>query len=251
MKLKSFLSAVVILGSIAYPIYSWCQDTEATSPPVLPEILLENKEGINILSFYNPYEYGIKTITVHRSPDSSVNFTTIGVIPKKNKGIAAFVDPQPILGKNWYQVSMEFTSGVSFNSNIKGILVDSAMLAQRKPIMATEDLQEKINEVVERGSTISVAEVVKSDNKPVNAQQSKYVFTNPFTGNINIELSDALTTSYRVEFFNSNQKRVVLIPRVNSTTVILDKRNFNQQGVHKFKLYKNGTLFEEGFVTIY
>ncbi|HTO16692.1 MAG TPA: hypothetical protein VLZ83_13045 [Edaphocola sp.] len=217
--------------------------------PVLPDFNIETKDGINILTFYNTYEYGIKVITVSRSNDSSVNFTTIGTIPQTKRGNAVFIDAHPLLGKNWYQIKMEFTSGVDFSSNLNHVTLDSADLKQQKAIINTEQLQEDANKAMENSK--SVIAVVESQVKNSNFVQSKYVFTNTFTGHVNIELKDAYTTNYRVEFYNQNKKKVLTIPRVKEPVVILDKRNFNNLGLYSFKLYKNDKLMEDGFVSIY
>lgn len=222
---------------------------EVPVAPPLPDFNVVTKEGFNIITFYNSYENGVKVITVQRSADSNVNFTTIGTVPSTKKGNAVFVDTRPMVGKNWYQVTMEFSSGVDFKSNLRSIIVDSAMIAQQKPIVSTEDLQKAANKALAESKPVE--QVVEARAKELSFPKSRYVFSNPFTGDINIELSDALNTGYKLEFFDSNKKKIMTIPRINEKIVILDKRNFNQMGLYSFKLYKNGTLFEEGFVSIY
>jgi hypothetical protein len=217
--------------------------------PALPDFNLENKDGYNIISFYNNYENGVKAITVLRSSDSIVNFTTIGTIPQQKKGSAVFIDPRPMVGKNWYIVRMEFTSGVDFKSNLRSIEVDSATIALQKPIASTEELQKAANKALEDAKPIEA--VVAAQTQQLSYPKSRYVYTNPFSGNIMIELSDALTANYKLEFYDNQKKRVVFVPRVNKNMVILDKRNFNENGLYSFKLYKNNVLFEEGFVSIY
>lgn len=217
--------------------------------PALPDFNLENKDGFNVISFYNNYENGVKAITVLRSSDSIVNFTTIGTIPQQKKGSAVFIDPRPLVGKNWYQVRMEFTSGVDFKSNLRSIEIDSATIAKQKPIASTEELQKAANKALEDAKPIEA--VVAAQTQQLSYTQSRYVYTNPFSGNIMIELADALTTNYKLEFFDAQKKRVLFVPRVNKNVVILDKRNFNENGLYSFKLYKNSVLLEEGFVSIY
>ncbi len=222
---------------------------ETMMAPPLPDFNVVTKDGFNIITFYNSYENGVKVITVQRSSDSNVNFTTIGTVASTKKGNAVFVDTRPMVGKNWYQVTMEFNSGVDFKSNLRSIIVDSAMIAQQKPLVSTEDLQKAANKALAESKPIE--KVVESQAKELSFPKSRYVFSNPFTGDINIELNDALNTSYKLEFFDSNKKKILSIPRINEKVVILDKRNFNQMGLYSFKLYKNGTIFEEGFVSIY
>lgn len=227
----------------------WAQEGQPTGVPALPDFNIETKEGFNIITFYNAYENGLKLITVLRSADSNVNFTTIGTVPQTKKGNAVYVDTRPMVGKNWYQVRVEFTSGVDFKSNLRYIEVDSAMIKQQKAVVSTEELQKAANKALEESK--SVVAVVEQQSQQLSYPKSRFVFTNPFTGNINIELSDALSTGYKIEFFDSNKKKIITVPRVNEKTVILDKRNFNQPGLYSFKLYKNGSIFEEGFVSVY
>ena len=241
--IKFFL---VIISSLLITSFSWGQSVEA---PSLPDFNLETKDGFNIISFYSIYEGGINAITVSRSTDSNINFTTIGAIPKRNKGIAVYVDAHPSVGKNWYQVKIEFSSGVEFKSIVKSVVLDSAQIKSQKTIVSSEALQVAANNAVDKAQ--SVAKVVEDQTQEIVYPKSVYVYTNPFTGDINIELKDALSTNYKLEFYDTNKKKVLFVPRVNENMVILDKRNFNKLGIYSFKLYKNNTIFEEGFVSIY
>lgn len=249
MKKSGLIKMIIFLLGTISGQGLWAQDGGPGTVPALPDFNLETKDGFNIITFYNTYESGVKVITVLRSADSNVNFTTIGTIPQTKKGNAVYVDPNPMVGKNWYQVSMEFVSGVDFKSNLRSIEVDSAMIKQQKTVVSVEALQQAANKALEESKP--VAAVVEQQTQQLSYPRSRYVFTNPFTGNINIELADALSTSYKVEFFNSDKKKVITVPRVNEKTVILDKRNFNTAGLYSFKLYKNGAILEEGYISVY
>lgn len=238
-----------IIAICSFLVSPFISNAQSEQYPPLPDFVIENKEGFNIITFFNTYENGVKQITIQRSADSNVNFTTIGRVPQTKKGNAAFVDAHPLLGKNWYQVTMEFTSGIDFKSNLKSFIVDSAMLSQQKIVTQQEVLQEVANKAAEQSK--SVVNAVETQVQEVKIPKSKYVFTNPFNGNINIELYDAYTKSYKIEFYDSNKKKVFTIPRVNEKIIILDKRNFNQNGIYSFKIITNGTIFEEGFISIF
>lgn len=218
-------------------------------PPTLPDFSAVTKDGINILSFTNPYESGVKIITVQRSADSNYNFTTIGTVPKITKGAAVYVDPHPLVGKNWYRIVLEFTSGIDFKSNLGMLEVDSAAIAKQKVIPSSEELQKIVNK--EGESSKQIIKTVEKQAEAVSYPKSRYVFTNPFSGNINIELPDALSTNYSIEFFDASKKKVLTIPRVNEKVIILDKRNFNQLGLYQFTVYKNRQEFEKGYITIF
>ena len=81
--------------------------------------------------------------------------------------------------------------------------------------------------------------------------KSQYVFTNPFTGHVNIEVADAKTSKYSIEFFDSKNAKILEIPKLNETNIVLDKRNFQRVGIYKFELYKDKVKLETGYVTIY
>lgn len=217
--------------------------------PTLPDLLAITKDGINILSWNNPYDKGVKTIAVQRSADSNYNFVTIGVASKTTGGVANFVDPHPMAGKNWYRLIITFESGIDFNSTLKSISVDSADIAKQKLLPPTAEVQNAINQNAE--SPKEVVKEVLEEVATVAIPKSRYVYTNPYSGNINIEFTDALVNSYQIDFFDVNRKKVLSIPRVNDKVVILDKRNFNTLGVYQFTIYKNKREFERGYVTIY
>jgi hypothetical protein len=217
--------------------------TKIYAQPELPNIAVITQGGINILSFTNPYESGIKSIAVERSNDSVLNFANIGYVASVKKGAASFVDAHPMVGKNWYRLQIVFSGGMEWISNLGSIEVDSAAIANRKPLPPSDSLQKIINAT---GNTAVINEI-----KTVEMPKSQYVFTNPFTGNINIEIQDALKETYQLFFYDQNDKEVLRIPRINDKIVILDKRNFQTTGIFKFKLLKNKEEFDKGYVTIY
>lgn len=245
VSLKGFVYALLLLFSIN------AQAQQETPTPTLPDFNAVTKDGINILSFINPYENGVKLITVQRSADSNYNFTTIGTVPKTAKGAAAFVDPHPMVGKNWYRIVLEFSSGIDFKSNLKSLYLDSATIAKQKLIpTSSEELQKVINQSTSE-STKQIVNTVEKQAQAVTYPKSRYVYTNPFSGNINIELPDALSTNYSIEFYDAAQKKVLTIPRVNEKMIILDKRNFNQLGLYQFTIFKERKEFEKGYITIF
>jgi hypothetical protein len=81
--------------------------------------------------------------------------------------------------------------------------------------------------------------------------KSQYVFTNPFTGHVNIELSEAPKSKFSIDFFDSDNVKVLEIPRIMEPSVIVDKRNFQRTGMYKFELYKDKVKIETGYITIY
>ena len=211
--------------------------------PTLPEIATVTQGGITVLSWTNPYESGVKSISVQRSADSNYNFTTIGYVKEMRKGVQSFVDAHPMVGKNWYRLIVIFNSDMEWKSSLGNVVVDSAAIANRQPLPPGDSLQKLI--------TASGNTAVLNTLNTVSYPKSQYVFTNPFTGNINIEIQDALKENYHLIFYDQADKQVLFIPRINDKVVILDKRNFQSLGLFKFKLFKNKEEFDKGFVTIY
>lgn len=234
----NFKKSIVALFAIVMGISLHC-----FAQPTLPEISVITKDGINILAWNNPYESGIKSIVVQRSADSNYNFVTLGYVNNLKKGLQGYVDAHPIPGKNWYRLVILFNSDMDWKSSLGSVVVDSAAIANRKPLLPNDSLQKLI---LESGN----ASVI-NDLATVSYPKSQYVFTNPFTGNINIELQDALKENYLLIFYDQQDKEVLKIPRINDKVVILDKRNFQSTGLFKFKLFKNREEFDQGFVTIY
>ncbi|HMN33303.1 MAG TPA: hypothetical protein PKA54_08015, partial [Chitinophagaceae bacterium] len=80
---------------------------------------------------------------------------------------------------------------------------------------------------------------------------SSRVFTNPYTGHINIQINDATQKRYQLKFYTPDNKEVLRISRISKTSLILDKNNFNAKGVYSFKLFESEKLVESGYITIY
>lgn len=219
----------------------------AMAQPQLPEVGALTKEGINVLSWINPYKSGVSSVSVERSADSTFNYQTIGVLKNITETTQSYIDTRPMLGDNWYRVVVLFSSGTDWKSNVVKLHLDSADVANRKPLPPGDSLQKLISQMPVK----SAEDAVNSINTTATYPKSKYVFTNPFTGNIDIEIADAFETNYSLYFYDEQGKEALFIPRINDTAVILDRRNFQKSGVFKFKLLKNKEEFATGYVAIY
>lgn len=81
--------------------------------------------------------------------------------------------------------------------------------------------------------------------------KSQYIFTDPATGHVDMNLPDDVTTHhYSVKFYNADNQMIIEIPRINASKIIIDKRNFQQKGTYKFILRKDVTELESGYVII-
>jgi len=212
--------------------------------PDLPNIGVTTQGGINIITWKNPYKGGLKSMAVERSADSVHNFTAIGYVKNLNDAVQSFVDPHPMVGKNWYLLQIVFTSDMDWISNVGAVGVDSIAIATRKPLPPSDSLQKIVNSA---GGNVSAVNEIKAVEMP----KSQYVFTNPFTGNVNIEIPDAIKDNFSLIFYDQNDKQVLKIGRINDKVIILDKRNFQNTGIYKFKLFKANTEFDKGYITIY
>lgn len=245
------------------------------------------QNGINILTWACQYD-GVKSIAVQRSSDSNLNYITIGYVKDVKKGVQYYLDGHAKPGVNWYRVKLVFGSDLSWTSNRIKIVVDSSQVAKGRILPSNDSLQglaskfsTKKVEVTDSATgkvgkkTVIVNSTVTTKSKDtslaspvlkpvltleipdienVNAYtyiKSQYVFTNPFTGHVNIEIADAKTAKYSLEFFDNKNKMILEVPRVAEPYVILDKRNFQKVGMYKFELYKEKVKLETGYITIY
>ncbi len=254
--------------------------------PMLPDMASVSQNGINILTWNCQYD-GVKSIVVQRSSDSNLNYTTIGYVRDVKKGLQYYLDGHAKPGPNWYRIKLIFGSDLNWTCNRIKVMVDSAQVAQSRVLPPNDSLQAMVakfstkkveytdsakGKVGKKSVIVTTTSGVKSDStKPngpkglsltlevpdieqVNAYsyiKSQYVFTNPFSGHVNIEIADAKTKVYSLEFFDQKNVKILEIPKVNETNVVLDKRNFQKVGMYRFELYKDKVKLETGYVTIY
>lgn len=245
--------------------------------PILPDMIGATQDGMNILSWVCQYN-GIKSIAVQRSADSVYNFSTIGYVKELSKGSQAFIDGHPAPGNNWYRLYIVFNSNLTWYSNYLKLEVDSAQLLQQKVLPPNEALQQYATSIViedsvnstntigkikveETTSTASGKPGTKSrtlrvpdmntTGHPAMYIKSQYIFTNPFTGHVNVEIPDAAKHHFSIIFFTQDERQILEVPRIREPSVVIDKRNFQQKGIYKFELIKNKEKLETGYITIY
>lgn len=229
---------IVLIAVLFIGLYANGQKDET---PSLPSIKIETKNGQNKLSWNCEYN-GLKSIQILRSADSVLSFISIGNIAKPRKGIQRFTDKNPKLGKNYYKVRVLFNSELEWFSNTYKVILDSATIAASR----LRSLQ--------TGSTKAIDPGEGEDNKNYTDfyyEPSTQIYTNPYTGHINISLIDARKKRYSVRFYTPKKEEVVYISRVRKSHVVLDKYNFNARGTYFFKLFEKDEVVETGYVTIY
>lgn len=259
---------------------------EVSAQPILPDMVGASDKGINVLSWTCQYD-GIKSIAVQRSTDSVYNYATVGYVKNLKKGPQAYIDGHPDPGNNWYRLYIVFNSDLTWYSNRIKIYIDSATLIDKKVLPPNDSLQKYASGIRLDTTMVSATNLdatpitsttVNSNNTSANAidtvQQvvarltisipepeeidqytyikSQYVFTNPFTGHINIEIpKEDGYHFFALKFFNLDDVQVLDIPRFTQNEVIIDKRNFKRKGIYKFILKKDREKLEEGYITVY
>lgn len=246
-------------------ISSWAQNTSNTgsqgstetpapapqtpSPQYpLPAMGIVTDQAQNLLTWYCQYD-GVKSIAVQRSSDSVRNFTTIGIINAPKKGMGNYRDTHPTVGKNYYRLSITFGGDLEWFSNTYKVFLDSATIAK--------SLEAQIKTGTTNAQTATSSDAGKVDNATGTTPTAFYftpsskIYTNPYTGHINISLEDASTRRYNIRFLDPSKNEVLRVSRVSKPMLILDKNNFNSRGIYGFQLYDGTNLVETGFVTIY
>lgn len=231
--------------------------------PVLPDIIGVTQKGLNILSWTSQYEK-LKTIAVQRSADSFFNYTTIGYVKDLKKGPQAFIDGHPLPGKNWYRLQIVFGSDLNWYSNRMKLFVDSAQLLLQRVMPPNDSLQKLASRVrftdttgAAAGPAMPLKPVLSLTIPDVSAAdayayiKSQYVFTNPFTGHVNVEIQDAKQFKYSLQFYDQKDMQVLDIPRISESNIIIDKRNFQHKGLFRFELVREKEKLETGYITIY
>ncbi|MBL7681859.1 MAG: hypothetical protein JNK00_00755 [Flavipsychrobacter sp.] len=243
---------------------SWAQ-------PTLPDLAGSTSKGINIISWNCQYD-GIKSIAVQRSSDSVYNFVTLGLVKNLKKGPQAYIDGHPKPGRNWYRLYIVFNSDLTWYSNRFKLDVDSMDIINAKVIAPNDSLQKltaniKIQEESPKQTTDATTEQTQAPaptvhhitldipddatEQGISYIKSQYIYTNPFTGHINIDIPEYRRHLYSINFLNTEDKRVLEIERVTEPMIIIDKRNFQKKGIYKFELMQDRKILETGFITIY
>ncbi len=232
--------------------------------PLLPDIVGVTQKGLNILSWTSQYDK-LKSIAVQRSADSFFNYATIGYVKDLKKGPQAFIDGHPLPGNNWYRLQIAFGSDLTWTSNRIKLFVDSAQLLEQRVVPPNDSLQKLAARVhftdTAAAKTLHPLEPVKPilsialpDATAVDTYayiKSQYVFTNPFTGHVNVEIKDAKEFRYSLHFFDQKDIPVLEVPRISEPAIIIDKRNFQHKGIFRFELMRGKEKLETGYITIY
>jgi hypothetical protein len=205
-----YIFCFFILG---FSIKNYAQDT-------LPRISVKAISNKVIISWHTTYGARITNINIQRSSDSLKDFTTIGSVLEPNNRENGFVDSKAPAPGMFYRVFVAFAGGSYIFSK------------SYRPVIDT---------------TSSISPIIQT--QPVTEEQpgyiaSKYIFTGK-DNNIIIDLPDAATSKYAINFFDENDKPVFEISKVTEPYLIIEKVNFLHSGWFYFKLYENGVIKEK------
>lgn len=212
--------------------------------PDLPSMTVVTEKATNKLSWNCQYD-GVKSIAIQRSSDSVKNFITIGVINNPRKGQQSFVDERPMVGRNNYRLFILFSGDVEWYSNLYKVNLDSATLAKSaSATLPTGTTTANTNYQQNGTATAPVA-------TDFYYTPSTQVYSNPYSGHININLKDALSRKYSIRFYDPKKNEVLRVSRVSKPMLVLDRNNFQSAGVYHFQLFDGSTVVETGYITIY
>lgn len=281
---------------IVLSLPGWCQPA-ATTPVApaqdnLPYMTVRSDKGQHLLSWNNQYD-GVRNIAVQRSTDSVRNFKTIGMLNAPKKGKGQYTDEHPVVGNNFYRLSIEFGGDLEWFSNTYKLYLDSASMAKwaeerlkaMQAAQAAKEAEERLREAarqaakeaekpvekipvpapapapVARNTPAKQPELARVDTPvipkepekpaPFTFTPSSKIYTNPYTGHVNINLDDAQSHRYSIRFFDPSKNEVLKVSRVSKPFLVLDKNNFNSRGIFSFQLFDGTTLVESGYVSIY
>ncbi len=235
--------------------------TRSHAQPQLPDMVSATQKGLVVLGWTAQFD-GIKSIAVQRSSDSVYNFTTIGFVKNLKKGPQGFIDGHPMPGKNYYRLYIAFSSDLTWISNRTLVVVDSAQILAAGVVPTNDSLQRLVNNIL---PALANAKVDSTTGWVIGAPvalpklstaapaiiPSPYVFTNPFTGHINIELPNIPEHQYAVHFYDGADKLILDLPRVPESSVVLDKRNFQKKGIFRFDILRDQKKWEKGYISVY
>jgi hypothetical protein len=207
----------------------------------LPNMSIKSQGGQVLLSWDCTFE-GVKSISVQRSSDSTKNFTTVGFMNNPKKGIQSFRDEKPLAGKNFYRLYIMFPYELEWYSNTFNGYVDSSLIRKSTDVMKATTSTTTNNSTNTKTTT---------ESTDFYYTPSSTIFTNPYTGHINIQLEDAASKRYSIRFFDPSRSEVLRLNRIQKTKLVLEKRNFNGRGTYSFQLFDGSSLVETGYVAIY
>jgi hypothetical protein len=233
----------------------------ASAQPMLPGIAGIMDKDFVLLSWNCQYD-GVRSISVKRSADSLTNYKPIGNVKETAKGIQLFTDEQPLAGNNFYKLSITFNSGLSWSSNhcrvtVAAESVKNRMIHQQHVIVPSATIAEQTEkkQFPETPKPISAVRIFLPIPEPDVYEptfiRSRYVAVQRLTGHVSVSLPAGFEKQQcSIVFYNNKGRVQVEIPEIKVTYLLIDKRNFQRNGIYKFVLKKEGVELESGYITL-
>jgi len=227
-----------------------CFQLAQAQAPELPNLRIETLKGNNIIHWHSSYS-NIKRLNIQRKGTGQAQWVTLGIINRPKKGTKQFTDDEATIGELKYRLHIVFDGDVDWYSNTYTVNLTTDVIAQsgNKTVSSgSSDVKEYIHSGTRSNTKNDEPEKYYTD---FYYEPSTQVYTNPYTGHVNITLGDARQKMYSLKFFDPEKNEVLNISRVKNTNIILDKHNFQASGTYFFQLYNGEDLVETGYVTIY
>ncbi len=252
--------------------------------PALPNInaIIEN-DNVKLVWFCK-FD-SVKSIAVKHSIDSTSNYTIIGYVKKTEQGFQSYIDENPIIGRNFYKVTLEFNTSIKWTSNMIGInFVENLLKNDTTTILHLEsnfkkesDFNSKEQKYTQKqitptpdtlnkqrlvGNNVKNNLIIKYESRiavnfidTICVNPSQYIIPcyliTDTDGEININLPEDINSHiYSMKLYNENKQKIYDIVKFNSTKILMDKRNFRNSGVYMFLLKKDGLELERGYFNI-
>ncbi|MBL7692250.1 MAG: hypothetical protein JNM41_11700 [Flavipsychrobacter sp.] len=223
--------------------------------PLLPGIGCACGEGGVEVTWQCQYD-GVKHITVNRSFDSLGRFEKVGRLDVPVKGTQRYFDRDSRAGNRYYRLSIEFNSGLVWQSNMCRIVVDTTCVLRRSASKTA-----LVKDTAEQGGERNVVSVVSMKRivlpRPIdNIAEPLFVIpvhvgVQKNTGHVFVKLPpDPNGARHSIYFYDLQGVAIVGIADLRADYVLIEKRNFQHRGVYKFLLKKDGSELESGYITV-
>jgi hypothetical protein len=205
---------------------------QLSAQDTLPKVSVKNLSGRIVISWRNSYGANIANINIQRSYDSIRNFTTIGSVLEPNNRENGYVDTKAPKGRIFYRVFVAFEGGsYIFSKSYRPVFDTTRVLA----------VDSMVNSQLVKDS---LKNVPPPPPPPKGYVPSKLIFVGK-ENNVIVQLQQAASIEYSVQFFNENHQQLFEIKKIPDTYLVIEKVNFQRAGWFYFKLFEKGKLLEK------
>lgn len=222
--------------------------------PLLPGISCFCEAGALQITWQSQFD-GVRYVRVNRSFDSLGRFDQVGTLVSPVKGVQRYSDTDVREGKVFYRLSLEFNSGLVWNSNVCRKVVDSACISsvRKRGISITKDTANL--EIRSKLSVISFSRILLP--RPIDTFEEPtfvmpvHVGVQKNTGHVFVKLPKRqMSEKCSVVFCDRKGVVVLSIAELQSEFVLIERRNFQHQGLFKFLLRKGEYELESGYLSL-